>query len=78
MPAIRCFDFRVMQKFLGLIFIAVGVFGVAVYLSRGTSIAADDRIAMLLGIFMTFIGVIIIYGDRKKKTNSDQTHNTRD
>lgn len=61
-----------MQKFLGCIFIAVGAFGMAVYPARGTFLSTDDKIAMLLGFFMILIGIIIIYGDRKKKT--DRTH----
>ena len=61
-----------MQKFLGCIFIAVGAFGMAVYPARGTLLSTDDTIAMLLGFFMILIGIIIIYGDRKKKTDGNQ------
>ncbi len=56
-----------MQKFLGLIIIAVGLFGMAVYITRGTLISTDEKIAMLLGFFLVLIGFIIIYGDRRKK-----------
>jgi drug/metabolite transporter (DMT)-like permease len=62
-----------MQKFLGFIFIAVGAFGMAVYPAMGEPLSRDDNIAMLLGFFMILIGIIIIYGDRKNKTESDQT-----
>ncbi len=61
-----------MQKLLGLIFIAVGAFGTAVYLGRGTLITTDEKIAVLLGFFMILIGVIIIYSDMKKM--ADRNH----
>ena len=61
-----------MQKMLGLIFIAVGAFGMAVYISRGMFISSDEKIALLLGFFMILIGIIIIYGNRKKKSVRDQ------
>ncbi len=64
-----------MQKILGLIFIAVGVFGVALYPARGAFISTDEKIAMLLGFFMILIGVIIIYSDYKKKTVKDEDRN---
>jgi hypothetical protein len=64
-----------MQKILGLIFIAVGVFGMAIYLVRGAIISTDEKIAMLFGFFMILIGVIIIYSDCKKKTVKDEDRN---
>jgi len=66
-----------MQKLVGLIFIIVGMFGIAVYAARGRVISTDDKIAMLLGIVVILIGIIIIYGDRKKKTGRDQAQNRR-
>jgi hypothetical protein len=67
-----------MQKLLGLIFIAIGAIGMAVYLARGTFITTDEKIAMLLGFFMILIGVIIIYADWKKKTDRNQEQNPGD
>ena len=58
-----------MQQFLGLIFIALGVFGLAVYLDGDRIMTTDDKIAMLLGIFMILIGVILLYSDWKNKTD---------
>lgn len=55
-----------MQKLVGIIFIAVGVFGMAVYPASGALINTDNKIAMLLGFFMIIIGTIIIYSDWKK------------
>ena len=54
-----------MQKILGIVFIAIGLSGMAIYLFRGMSITRDEKIAMLLGFLMIIIGAIIIYGDRK-------------
>jgi cadmium resistance protein CadD (predicted permease) len=65
-----------MQKFFGLIFIAVGVFGMYLYAARGAFITTDDKIAMLLGFIMILIGIIIIYADWKKKTDSDHERNS--
>jgi hypothetical protein len=59
MPVIRCSDFRVMQKLPGLIFIIVGAFGMATYLSSGAFVTTDEKITMLLGFVMIIIGVII-------------------
>jgi uncharacterized membrane protein HdeD (DUF308 family) len=67
-----------MQKILGLIFIAIGVFGIAVYLPRAAFITTDEKIAMLLGFFMILIGVIIIYADWKKNTDRNQARNEED
>ena len=63
-----------MQKIFGLLFVAVGLFGMAVYPAMGRVLSNDDKIAMLLGLFMIIVGAIIIYGDRKKKTESTHTH----
>jgi hypothetical protein len=57
-----------MQKILGVIFIAVGALGMAVYLAKGAALSTDEKIAMLLGFLMILIG-IILYVDWKKKTN---------
>ncbi len=78
MPAIWCFDSREMQKILGLVFIAVGAFGMAIYISRGVMITSDEKIAMLLGFFMILIGIIIIYGSHKKKMDRDHKLNRID
>ena len=67
-----------MQKMFGMICIAVGAFGMAVYPAMGAPLSRDDKIAMLLGFFMILIGIIIIYGDRKKNTESDQTRTPED
>jgi uncharacterized membrane protein YfcA len=74
MPDSLFFDYREMQKILGLIFIAVGITGIIVYLSRGMMITSDEKIAMILGFFMVLIGIMIIYGSRKKKSIRDQPH----
>jgi predicted transporter len=65
-----------MQKFFGLIFIAVGVFGMYLYAARGAFITTDEKIAVLLGFFMILIGIIIIYADWKKKTDRDDARNS--
>ena len=75
MPDFRCFNYRVMQKILGLVFIAVGMIGMAIYLSRGMMITSDEKIAMLLGFFMILIGIILIYSDRKKKSIMNKSRN---
>ena len=60
-----------MQQILGLIFIAVGAISMSVYAAQGMFISTDDKITMLLGFFMVLIGIMIIYGNRKKNNNRD-------
>ncbi len=78
MPDIRSFNYRYMQKILGLIFIAVGMIGMVIYLSRGMGITADEKITLLLGFFMILIGIMIIYGGGKKKSIRDTSRHPGD
>jgi len=41
-----------MQKIFGLLFVAVGLFGMVVYPAMGRVLSRDDKIAMLLGLFI--------------------------
>ena len=66
-----------MQQILGLIFITVGTMGIIVYAAQGMFITTDDKITMLLGFFMALIGIMIMYGNRKKK-NRDHLRNPGD
>ena len=67
-----------MQQILGLIFIIVGTMGIIVYAAQGMFITTDDKITMLLGFFMVLIGIMIMYGNRKKKNNRDHLRNPGD
>ena len=67
-----------MQQILGLIFIAVGVMGMSVYAAQGMFITKDDKITMLLGFFMVLIGIMIMYGNKKKKNSREHERNPGD
>jgi hypothetical protein len=66
-----------MQTIFGIICIAVGVFGMAVYPLTREIISREEQIGMLLGLAMTIFGFIIIYGDRKKKRDKGDDLNIR-
>ena len=67
-----------MQTLLGVIFVIIGVFGMAVYSASDALLSADEKIAMLLGFFMFMIGVIIIYADLRNKAGRKRTGNAED
>lgn len=56
-----------MQTLLGVLFVIIGVFGIAIYSASGALLSAGRKIAMLLGFFMLLIGVIIIYSDLRNR-----------
>jgi hypothetical protein len=66
-----------MQKLFGIICMAVGAFGMAVYPAMEKIITREEKIAMLLGFVMIVFGFIIMYSDRGKSKNNNHHRKSR-